>query len=224
VSETDVQRFSTWARTQHGAAILLFGLLVVTGMPQKWPYLDASRWVIDALGGLQAVRWLHRMSGLLFSALLVAHLAVAITGFLTRRVGPSMLLSRQDFRDAWENLRYYAGYRDGPPKFGRYDYRQKFEYWGLLFGGAIMVGSGLILYVPILVSRLLPAELIPVAKVMHSYEALLAVSIIVVWHIANALLTPEAFPLDTTIFTGRISKERMRHEHTLEYEERFGSE
>jgi hypothetical protein len=26
------------------------------------------------------------------------------------------------------------------------------------------------------------------------------------------------FPVDTTIFTGRISEERMRHEHPLEYE------
>ena len=219
-----VQRFSSWARFQHAVAIVLFGVLVLTGMPQKWPYLDVSRWTIDVLGGLMAVRWLHRISGLLFSALLVGHLAVAVFGIVTRRTRPSMFLSRQDFRDTIENLRYYAGYREAPPKFGRYDYRQKFEYWGLIFGGTIMVVSGFVLYFPIVISRVLPAELIPAAKVMHSYEALLAVSIIVVWHIANALLTPEAFPLDTTIFTGKISKERMRHEHTLEHEERFGGE
>jgi len=36
--------------------------------------------------------------------------------------------------------------------------------------------------------------------------------------IFNACLTPEVFPIDTTIFTGRISEERMHHEHPLEYE------
>jgi hypothetical protein len=76
---------------------------------------------------------------------------------------------------------------------------------------------------PIALSRIVPAELIPVAKVTHSYEALLALLIVVVWHIAGALLTPESFPMDTSIFTGRTSREKLRREHTLEYEERFQS-
>jgi cytochrome b subunit of formate dehydrogenase len=217
-----VVRFSFWARVQHAAVILLFGLLLLTGMPQKWPYLEASRWVIEQLGGLVAVRWLHRASGIAFAVLFVAHLAIAIVSVVTRRSQPSMLLSRQDFHDAVDNLRYYAGYAETPPRFGRFDYRQKFEYWGLIFGAAIMASTGFILYFPIAVSRLLPAELIPAAKVMHSAEALLAFLIVLVWHMAGAHLTPESFPMDTSIFTGRIRKEKLRREHPLEYEERFG--
>jgi cytochrome b subunit of formate dehydrogenase len=219
-----VQRFSTWARTQHTAAIVLFGLLVITGMPQKWPYLEASRWLIDSLGGVFAVRWVHRAAGIGFSILLAAHLAVAIAGIATGRARPSMLLSRRDFRDAFQNLKYYIGWADGPPRFGRFDYRQKFEYWGLVFGGSLMVLSGFVLLFPIVVSQMLPAELIPVAKVTHSYEALLALLIIVVWHIAGASLTPESFPMDTSIFTGRMSKEKLRRDHALEYERLFGDE
>jgi formate dehydrogenase subunit gamma len=221
-SEEFVVRFSTWARTQHTFAIVFFGLLILTGMPQKWPYLEASRWLIDSLGGLVAVRWLHRAAGIGFTVLLVAHLAVAIMGVSTRRSRPSMLLSRKDFHDAIDNLKYYIGWADAPPRFGRFDYRQKFEYWGLIFGGAIMILSGFILLFPIVTSQLLPAELIPVAKVTHSYEALLALLIIVVWHIAGASLTPESFPMDTSIFTGRMSKEKLRREHSLEYERLFG--
>jgi len=217
-----VERFSRWARIQHTFAIVFFGLLVITGMPQKWPYLEASRWLIDSLGGLYAVRWLHRVAGVGFTILLAVHLTVAITGITSRRSRPTMLLSRRDFHDAINNLKYYLGWADHPPKFGRFDYRQKFEYWGLVFGGSIMVLSGFILLYPIAISQLLPAELIPVAKVTHSYEALLALLIIVVWHIAGASLTPESFPMDTSIFTGRISKEKLRREHTLEYERLFG--
>jgi len=217
-----VQRFSGWARTQHTFAIVFFGLLVLTGMPQKWPYLEVSRWLIDSLGGLYAVRWLHRAAGVGFTVLLVAHLAVAIAGIATRRSRPTMLLSRKDFHDAIDNLKYYIGWADRPPRFGRFDYRQKFEYWGLVFGGSIMVLSGFILLYPIVISQLLPAELIPVAKVTHSYEALLALLIIVIWHIAGASLTPESFPMDTSIFTGKISKEKLRREHALEYERLFG--
>jgi hypothetical protein len=69
---------------------------------------------------------------------------------------------------------------------------------------------------------MLPAELIPAAKVMHSSEALLAFLIILVWHMFGAHLSPESFPMDTSIFTGRIRKEKLRREHPLEYEDLFG--
>ncbi|MBI2526198.1 MAG: cytochrome b/b6 domain-containing protein [Candidatus Rokubacteria bacterium] len=219
-----VVRFSFWARFQHATVILLFGALLVTGMPQKWPYLDASRWVIDSLGGIFAVRWLHRAAGIALSGLFAAHLAGAVTGVVTRRSQPSMLLARKDFRDAVDNLRYYVGRAETPPRFGRFDYRQKFEYWGLIFGAAIMALSGFILYFPIFFSRVLPAELIPAAKVMHSNEALLAFLIVLIWHMAGAHLTPESFPMDTSIFTGKIRKDKLRREHALEYDERFGGQ
>ena len=34
----------------------------------------------------------------------------------------------------------------------------------------------------------------------------------------SAHLSPDVFPFDPTIFTGKISEERMRHEHPLEYD------
>ena len=71
---------------------------------------------------------------------------------------------------------------------------------------------------PIAVTRWLPGQLVPAAQVAHSNEGLMALLVVVVWHIYNAHLSPDVFPFDTTIFTGRISEERMRHEHPLEYE------
>ncbi len=216
-----VVRFTPWARFQHAAVILLFGLLLLTGLPQEWPYAGASVWLIDHLGGVFAVRWLHRAAGIGFACLVAAHLIVVITGIVSGRIRPSMLLTGRDFQDAIDNLKYCMGRIDTPPKFGRFDYRQKFEYWGLIFGSLIMVATGFILYFPIVISRLLPAELIPAAKVMHSYEALFALLIVLVWHMAGAHLSPEAFPIDTSIFTGKVRKEKLRHEHALEYEELF---
>lgn len=214
-----VRRFSRWAIVQHGVMIVLFVLLLLTGLPQKWPYFEFSRWLIAHLGGIFVVRWLHRVAGLLMGVFTLLHLVVAVSGLLLRRFEPTMLLTRRDFTDAVQNLRFYLGRAESPPRFGRYDYRQKFEYWGLIFGGAVMVVSGLVLYYPIQVSRLLPSELIPAAKVLHSNEALLAFLIILIWHMYGAHLNPEVFPFDTSIFTGKISVERLRHEHPLEWEE-----
>jgi formate dehydrogenase subunit gamma len=216
-----VVRFSVWSRVQHAAIIVLFTALLVTGLPQKWPTADASLWIIDHLGGIFAARWAHRAAGIVFTVLVVAHLTIAVGGVLTRRIKPTMLLGRRDFKDALDNLRYYAGYADTAPKFGRFDYRQKFEYWGLIFGSVIMVATGFILIYPIVISRVLPAELIPAAKMMHSYEALFAFLIVLIWHLAGAHLAPESFPMDTSIFTGKIRKEKLRHEHELEYDELF---
>jgi cytochrome b subunit of formate dehydrogenase len=218
-----VRRFSPWAIFQHAAIIVLFTALLVTGLPQKWPQADLSQWLVDAMGGIFAARWIHRVVGIVFSAMTIAHLAIAITMVATRRWKATMLITRQDFRDTLQNLRWYFGREEKPPKFPRYDYRQKYEYWGLIFGSLVMVASGFALFFPVLVSRLLPAEIIPAAKAMHSNEAMLALAIVLVWHLYGAHLNPDVFPGDTSVFTGKISKSRLHHEHALEYEELFGT-
>jgi hypothetical protein len=46
----------------------------------------------------------------------------------------------------------------------------------------------------------------------------LAILVLLVWHLWGVSLRPEVFPCDTSIFTGKISTERLREEHALEYE------
>ena len=210
-------RFSRRTRLEHASVMGLFLALAVTGFPQKFYPAPWTRWFVDALGGIDAARWLHRGAGTAFAALLVLHVVGAAWPTLRRREPLSLVPGAKDFRDAAAMLRYQLGTAAAPPAFDRFDYRQKFEYWGLLLGGSVMVATGFLLLYPLLASAVLGGQFVPAAKVAHSNEGLMAFLVVLTWHIFNAHLSPEAFPGDTTIFTGRIDAHRVRDEHALEY-------
>lgn len=221
----EFRRFNLYRIIEHQAGALVFFVLATTGLAQKFHQSSLSEWLILTLGGIDNVRLLHRYTGLCFSVLLVQHIAVAIYGLLVKKWEPSIMINRKDFSDAIENLRYYLGMSQRPARCARYDYKQKFEYWGVVVGGALMVGTGLVLWFPSQIFGLLPilpGQIIPAAKVAHTNEAMLAFLVIVIWHIYNSIFSPEVFPLDTAIFTGKISRKRMIHEHPLEYEKLTG--
>jgi cytochrome b subunit of formate dehydrogenase len=215
-------RFSVRQRAEHLAIMILFTVLSVTGLPQKFFEYGGAVWILDLLGGVDRARFIHRLAGLLFAALAVVHVSGVASRVVFGGARLTMVPTRQDFRDAIATMRFYLGLSDAQPRFDRFDYRQKFEYWGLILGAVIVIATGLILYWPVLATRLLPGELIPAAKVAHSNEGLLAFLVVILWHVYNAHFNPDVFPFDWSIFTGRISHERMLHEHPLELERLLG--
>jgi cytochrome b subunit of formate dehydrogenase len=195
-----------------------FTLLVLTGVPQKFHDSGAGEGLVALFGGMEATRALHRVAGVVFAIQAIVHLAVNGARIFMGTMRPHMLVTRRDFTDTLALVRHSLG-RPGPaPRFDRYDGRQKFEYWGILVGGAVMITTGFILMYPLVFSTVLPGQLIPAAKMAHSFEAVMALLVIVVWHFYCAILSPEVFPLDRAIFTGRISEERMKEEHPEEWE------
>jgi formate dehydrogenase subunit gamma len=211
-------RFSGMLIAEHWAVMVLFFLLVITGIPQRYSEAAWSQLLVRYLGGIDIARGIHRLSGILFAALAAWHLARVLYGVLVRNRSPYMIPTSKDFRDAIGTLRYYLRLSENFPKFDRYDFRQKFEYFGLLMGGMVMIATGFLLFAPVFFTKFLPAFLIPVAKTAHGYEAMLALSVILIWHLYGAHLSPDVFPLDKSIFTGKISRERMETEHPLELE------
>jgi thiosulfate reductase cytochrome b subunit len=166
------------------------------------------------------MRWLHRMAGMGFSVFVVYFLGYSVIGTLLGQVAPTMVPFPADLREVCQSLLWNAGLADRPLS-PRFNYQQKFEFWGLLFGGLLMMVTGLMLYFPIQTARWLPGQFIPAAKTAHSYEAMLALLVIVVWHLYNVIFRPSVFPLDRTMFHGKISLEHLKEKYPLEYERLF---
>ncbi len=220
-----IRRFHPLRIIEHQANAITFIVLVVTGISQKFHDSSWAEWIIMNLGGIDNARVIHRTTGLIFTVLTFQHIFVSSYGVIVKKWAASMVINLKDFTDAVDNLKYYFGITDRPARCDRYDYKQKFEYWGVVIGGILMILTGLTLWFPTRVFHLipfLPGQIIPAAKAAHTNEAMLALLVIVIWHIYNSVFSPDVFPLDTAIFTGKISKERMIHEHPLEYERLTG--
>ena len=98
----------------------------------------------------------------------------------------------------------------GPkPQFDRWTYWEKFDYFAVFWGVFIIGVSGLIMWFPQFFTRFMPGWMINIALIVHSDEALLAAGFIFTFHFFNTHFRLEKFPMDTVIFSGRISKTEL---------------
>lgn len=212
-------RFSYSQRVEHALLMISFTMLCLTGLPQS--FIDAA-WasgLISLMGGLDTARSIHHLFGVMLVCEGVYHVLVALYELLFARSKPTAMFPRpRDVMEALRQVAHLAGLKSDKPRFGRYDFRHKVEYWSVFWGILLMGATGLILLFPVAATAFLPGVAVTASRVAHSYEALLAFLAVVLWHFYNAHLAADAFPIDTSIFTGRISGEKMREEHPLEYQ------
>jgi cytochrome b subunit of formate dehydrogenase len=121
----------------------------------------------------------------------------------------------------WRALKVFFGRSREMPRYGRFNFVEKFDYWAVYWGVVIMVGTGTLMsFNTYFMNRLGPYSM-HVAKVIHSDEALLASLALLIWHFYWAHFNPAKFPINMAMFSGRISIEEMIHEHPLELAERI---
>jgi len=126
--------------------------------------------------------------------------------------GPnSLMFNGRDVRVFVASVKWF--WNKGPrPEYGRWTYWEKFDYLAVFWGIAVIGLSGLMLWFPEFFTKFLPGWLINVATIIHSDEALLAVGFIFTIHFFNTHLRPEAFPMDTVIFTGVVPYDEYKKE------------
>lgn len=225
-SDLYVRRFEPFQRNLHLMVVTSFFGLAFTGMMLKFSYAGWARVVARLLGGFEVAGWIHRFCAVLTFTYFGLHLWDLIrrkrrSGRSWRRFifGPeSMIFNRRDWRELVGSLKWFLG--KGPrPDYGRWTYWEKFDYFAVFWGVAVIGSTGLLLWFPTLLTRLLPGWMINVATTIHSDEALLAVGFIFTIHFFNTHFRPEKFPIDTAVFVGGTPLEEFKRDRPREYQE-----
>lgn len=212
-------RFSWNFRAQHWVLLTSCLILIVTGLPLKFHEARISQLFFDLVGGVGTSTLIHRIGAVGLMAVGGYHLFYLVTFREGRRNFLKLLPVPRDVLDFLQMVRYFLGRTEDKPRFGRFSYVEKFDYWAVYWGMVIMIGSGLILWFLETSLQFLPKFAADIAREAHSDEGLLATLAIIIWHFYNVHLNPEHFPMNRTFLTGKISEEEMRRHHPLEYEE-----
>jgi cytochrome b subunit of formate dehydrogenase len=208
------RRFDRSQRYQHLVLLSSFSLLAFTGLLQSFSEYPAVATFINLLGGIDGLRTIHRLAAIALIVVSVYHLWQILETWFVKRQRGAMWPQVKDFTDLFQMILYNIDRRPKPPKFDRFSIDEKIEYWALLWGQVLMITTGVIMWFPLVITKLLPGTAIPIARALHRWEALLAVLSILIWHMYHTQIKTR----NRSIFTGYLSEEEMLHEHPLEYE------
>ena len=216
------RRFSGLWRLAHLSAALAIMLLVLTGTTVLYAESFWAPAVITVLGGPKSAAILHRIGAVMFMTVFFGHLlffafCIARNWRTFKWFGPDSLLPNwQDFQDAAGMFRWFFG-RGPRPRFDRWTYYEKFDYWAPFWGMFIIGVSGAMLWFPSATASVLPGWVFNVGTIVHGEEAFLAAVFLFTVHFFNCHFRPDKFPQDIVMFTGAVPLDEFRREHMLEY-------
>src|SRR5262245_26579683 len=163
------QRFTRLNRVLHLVMIVSFMSLALTGLTLKFSYTSWARVLSRLLGGFESAGYVHRVAAVMMIGLFTTHL----TDLWRRKrrdygswramlPGPdTMLLTRRDCRELVGSLKWFVG-RGPRPRYGRWTYWEKFDYFAVFWGMLVIGSTGLMLWFPETFTRVLPGWLINV--------------------------------------------------------------
>lgn len=213
-----IVRMSLMFRVQHMLLIFTLLVLAVTGFALMYH----ENWLGNALirleGGVLFRGFLHRAAAVFLMAQMVFHAFYMLISGEGKRELREVMLCRQDFADFLQAIRYNLGTSTEYPRFGKYGYKEKFQYWGAT-GGIFMISiTGVALWAETFSMKFLPKFFLDMILIIHGYQGLLAFVILLFWHVYNEHLHPSVFPMNNAWLTGKVEAEWLRQEHPLEYE------
>ena len=231
-------RMNLAERIQHVLLILTFSLLIVTGIPLFFYEFKVFKWLLPTETTFIIRGLVHRAAAVVLMATVVLHVVYTIFTARGRGNFKAMVPEFKDVRDAFELLWHNLGftrflYKLGIlkrffdrhpywlfreyPKFDRYNFIEKFEYWAVAWGSIVMIISGFFMWNVELSLKLFPLWVHDIFVIVHGYEAMLAFLAVIIWHMYNVHLNPEVFPMSKIWLNGKITGRELRTLHPLEY-------
>lgn len=212
-------RMNLWFRVAHWGIMVSFPTLVVTGFalkfPDSWWAKPLLLWEshVGVRGGL------HRFAAVILIAATAFHFVHLALRKRDRVFIPAMLPVIKDATDLIDVFRYNLGLSQKEPKFAKFNYAEKMEYWAFMWGTLVMGVSGFLLWFNNFSLRHFPKWITDAATAVHWYEALLATFSILIWHFYLVIFDPAVYPMDTAWLDGKIPADHYRHTRPGYYKE-----
>ncbi len=219
-----VRRFGPMWRLAHLVFALSVMTLVLTGMAAFYPETGWAKTLMTTLGGPRTAGLIHRVAAFFMLGIFFIHL-IAVSINILRNWRDFKFFGPESFVPNWKDLediigmfKWFVG--KGPrPAIERWSYWEKFDYWAVFWGMAIIGGSGMMLAFPHVVASVAPGWVFNVAMVVHGEEAFLAAVFLFTVHFFNNHFRPDKLPPpDVVMFTGTQSLDEFKHEHTAQYQ------
>jgi cytochrome b subunit of formate dehydrogenase len=207
-------------RLQHGTLLISFIILVLTGFALKFP--DA--WWVVPIRSISPIMfevrsYVHRIAAVVMVVGSLYHLYYLFFVPRGKQLLRDMVPVPKDVTETIDVFKYYFGLSSNKPKFGRFSYIEKAEYWALIWGTVVMTVTGFILWLDNTFLGLLTKLGWDAARTIHYYEAWLATLAIIVWHFYFVIFNPDVYPINLAFWKGTLTEEEMMDEHPLELEE-----
>ncbi|MCX6156208.1 MAG: cytochrome b/b6 domain-containing protein [Candidatus Kapabacteria bacterium] len=218
-------RFTHLERLLHVLMIISFLSLAVTGMILKFSYTGFAQFLATLFGGAENAGLIHRLAATMLFTIFIIHVYDLFRkkkrhfkSWKKLLIGSdSMVPNMKDLADVKASFKWFLG--KGPrPQYGKWTYWEKFDYFAVFWGVFIIGSTGMMLWMPVLFTKVLPGWMVNIATIVHSDEALLAAGFIFTVHFFNTHFRPEKFPMDTVIFTGQMHLAELKLDRPAEYE------
>ncbi len=215
-------RIDGFHRFLHILINISFLTLAFTGLPQSYAHTELAKWLFKNVISLHTAQLLHYIAAIITGFYFVAHIVflgfkIKKIGFKALMTGPNTMVMRmKDIHDLIAHVKWFFG--KGPaPQFDRWTYWEKFDYFAVFWGVFVIGLSGLLRWKEELFGNFLGGGIISLADTIHREEALLATAFIFIVHFFNTHLRASKFPMDVSVYTGRIDEHEFKEERPLEY-------
>lgn len=214
-------RFNVYHRISHFVMMTTFIGCTLTGPPLKYSYDFWAQSMMSFWGGVHNAGLVHRVMAALMVACFLVHalyLAYWVVIKKARVFGPdSIFFRKKDLVDLIGMVKWFFD-RGDRPRFERFSFWEKFDWFAVFWGIAMIGTSGFALWFPTATGQLVSGIFLNVARIIHGDEAILAIGWILFVHLYNSHLRMNVFPMDPVIFTGRVPIEHMKHDKAAWYD------